>query len=284
MNLIPLKLLYWGKDEKSCERVSKHHHDFCQLEFCRQGQRVCRAGQKEEIINAAEAVFIPVGLKHGFYTSEHKACSYFSFKFRLPDNTGILLKFQKIPEDFFTRYVLRQMEAILCPSEGGAGHRQFPTRELLAMLLAGLLEHMLNTAPPDEEHGILQFMRSKVIQYGATLNVKMVADGLNLTVPQLRYRFRQAMKSLPPGAVRYDNPGDFLKAEVMNMAQNHLRTTKLSVGEIAKLLKFNNVYTFSRFFKHLCGVSPRPYRNHFAAGGVSAAAPARTSGASGLRN
>ncbi|KKL19895.1 hypothetical protein LCGC14_2460900 [marine sediment metagenome] len=48
----------------------------------------------------------------------------------------------------------------------------------------------------------------------------------------------------------------------LNRARQMLRNSDLSVKHIARLLRFSNVYHFSKFFKNRTGVAPTPWRNH----------------------
>ena len=262
MNFIPIELLYWGyAKEVDAEQIYKHRHDFCQLEFLLSGQRRCISGKKEEIIlNAGEAVFIPMNRQHAFQAVKKEPCSYFSFKFQLPENIEQPADIVKIPADFFTAFVRKNLEHIANLVDTNQKYNISLTRAMLITMLAGLLEYLFNREQNNGKHEILQFMNNKIYQFGASINVKMIADGLNLTVPQLRYRFRKCMKTLPPGEKRYDKPADFITEKIFNKAKEHLQNTDLSISEISQMMKFTDVYTFSHFFKRNSGVSPLQYR------------------------
>lgn len=264
MKFINLKVLYWGAAQESGnERIDMHHHDFYQLEICRTGQRLCRSRNSEDILlNPGESVFIPIGVKHSFMPYKNRSCTYFSFKFRLLEDAELPHKLCLIPTDFFTQWVLKSLEELLSPEDELPKHASVQPAEIISVLLTGLLNHFAEQ-PHDvfADYNLLRHIRQAIYQFGAELSVKLIAEGLDLTVPQLRYRFRKEMDSLPPETVRFNNPADFIASELMEIAKTHLRTTALSVNEISNILKFNNVYTFSRFFKHNCGLSPLQYRN-----------------------
>ena len=262
MNFIPIDLLYWGHAQGvDAEQIYMHRHDFCQLEFLLSGQRRCLSGKKECItINAGEAVFIPMGRQHAFQALKNNPCSYFSFKFQLPEYIEQPEHITKIPADFFTAFVSKNLKHIADLSETSQKYNISLTRTMLVTMLAGLLEYILNEEQDNGKHEILQFMDNKIYQFGASINVEMIADGLNLTVPQLRYRFRKCMKTLPPGEKRYDKPADFITEKIFNKAQEHLQNTNLSIGEISQMMKFNDIYSFSHFFKRNSGMSPLQYR------------------------
>ena len=63
-----------------------------------------------------------------------------------------------------------------------------------------------------------------------------------------------------------ESPQAFLLHYRMARAAQLLKDTKLSVGEIAQQVSYDNQLHFSRAFKNVHGVSPREYRQtHFAA-------------------
>ena len=262
MNIIPIDLLYWGHArEVEAEQIYMHRHDFCQLEFLLSGQRRCLAGKKEDIIfNAGEAVFIPMNKQHAFQAMKKHPCSYFSFKFQLPEYIEQPEQITKINSDFFTAFVCKNLEYIADLSDTNQKYNISMTKSMLISVLAGLLEYAFSKDRNSGKHEILQFMNNKIYQFGASINVEMIADGLNLTVPQLRYRFRKCMKTLPPGEKRYDKPADFIAEKIFNKAKEHLQNTNLSISEISQMMKFNDIYSFSHFFKRNSGMSPLQYR------------------------
>ena len=71
------------------------------------------------------------------------------------------------------------------------------------------------------------------------------------------------MKKQPPDTGYWENPSDFMKNELTKIAANHLLESNISIGEIAEMLWFTNIYTFSRYFKNNTGYSPSEYRKKF---------------------
>ena len=264
MKLIKLETLFWGVGQEiTRERIYMHKHDFYQLEIYLSGNRYCRGKLSGDILLApGDALFIPLGRQHSFRPYKNKSCSFFSFKFKLQENVNLPKSVCKMPADTFLQWVTESLKNLLLPEDPAVNIAADQHSELVTMLLAGLLDHWakLNV---DEFSGyeVLQFMRHKIYQFGAGLSVKYVADGLNLTVPQLRYRFRKEMNSLPAEVARYHKPADFITAQIMETARTHLRTTNFSISEISSMLQFSNVYNFSRFFKRNSGISPLEYRN-----------------------
>ena len=112
----------------------------------------------------------------------------------------------------------------------------------------------------DAEPELLKKMREHIFRHGAAATVNSTAETLGMTLTQLRNFFRKVMQSLPDDAVHYSRPAGFIAAELTGIAARHLRESDLEITRIAELLKFNNIYTFSRFFKHNTGLSPQSYR------------------------
>lgn len=263
MSFIPIEMLYWGGGkEQESENVYMHQHDFYQLEFCREGRRLCRGKESADvIINPGEAVFIPMGIMHSFMPYKSKYCTYFSYKFRITNAVELPNHISKIPGDFFMQWALQCMEELMPSGKHEMRHSTALISEEIAVLLTGMLNHLTHIHKDDfSSNDTLTYMRKVIYQFGAETSVKFLSDGLKITVPQFRYRYRKAINSLVPDLPRYNNPADFIASELMEIAKKHLQSTTFSVGEISHMMKFNNVYTFSRFFKQHEGVSPLQYR------------------------
>lgn len=83
------------------------------------------------------------------------------------------------------------------------------------------------------------------------LNVASLARALNLSESHLRTQFRKTTgRSL----------GRHLRTLRLQRACSLLRTTRLSVTEVAALCGFVSVYSFSRTFRAVRGVTPSTYR------------------------
>lgn len=57
-----------------------------------------------------------------------------------------------------------------------------------------------------------------------------------------------------------DNIFDYYRYKRIDYAKQVLKTSAVSIGEIAELLSFSDIYSFSRFFKKYTGMSPSEYR------------------------
>ena len=255
-----IELLYWSVGPAiRNEKIMLHQHDYCQLEVILHGSRQCRISARQKLeLKSGSAVFIPAGAVHGFAPAAGDDLKYLSFKFRIdqPD-----IKLPKTPlrikHDFMSDFLISSFRQ-LAEQNNTAGSPLY--LELASGLLDILIKHILQEHRIDFEPVLLKKMREQIFRYGAGCTVKSTAAELGMTLVQLRYNFRKAMQMLPTDAVRYNRPAGFIAAELAGIAARHLRESDLPISRIAELLKFNNIYTFSRFFKHNIGLSPQSYR------------------------
>ncbi len=81
--------------------------------------------------------------------------------------------------------------------------------------------------------------------------VSELAALIDLSVPQLFRRFKQATGTSPIG---------WLRQERVTQAKRHLLETGAPIKSIARLVGYSDALYFSRDFKRLVGFSPRDYR------------------------
>jgi len=86
---------------------------------------------------------------------------------------------------------------------------------------------------------------------GSFLSPEKVAAKLGMSYVSFRTRFRHE-EGIPPAAFR--------RAHLLARASNLLLETDLSISEIADILSYNDIFSFSRQFKHAYGISPKQWR------------------------
>ena len=138
-----------------------------------------------------------------------------------------------------------------------------PSSELQTMRLqAGLLclllslrqlgEHSEPGLLPETEDNLLRTVNRLMTQWrGRTVNIVDVADAMGYSPSRLRSIFKQAA-----GVTL----GAYLKNYRLNRAMALLRTSNLSISEIASEAGFASPQAFSRNFKKEIGATPRSYR------------------------
>ncbi|MCK4563999.1 MAG: helix-turn-helix domain-containing protein [Verrucomicrobia bacterium] len=88
---------------------------------------------------------------------------------------------------------------------------------------------------------------------GSFLSPEKVAAKLGMSYVSFRTRFRHE-EGMPPAAFR--------RAHLLARASNLLLETDLSISEIADTLSYNDIFSFSRQFKHVYDLSPQQWRLH----------------------
>ena len=87
--------------------------------------------------------------------------------------------------------------------------------------------------------------------YGEDISVPELAKLCSLSVTHFRRLFRRTMGRAP---------SEYLLEVRMRMARSLLRSTGISVAEVALSIGYGSISSFNRHFKQNCGVSPREYR------------------------
>ncbi len=83
------------------------------------------------------------------------------------------------------------------------------------------------------------------------LSLEQVAEKLGMSYVSFRTCFRSS-ENISPGAFR--------RQHLFARARNLLLETDLSIGDVADLLSYNDIFSFSRQFKRECGASPQQWR------------------------
>ncbi len=127
----------------------------------------------------------------------------------------------------------------------------------LLLLLLSLKQDRQRTAtdlPPEPEDNLLRTInRLMAERRGQTVVVADLADAMGLSQSRLRVLFKEAA-GIPLGA--------YIQNYRLNRAMALLRTSDLSITEIAEEAGFGSPQAFSRIFKKELGQTPRAYRKH----------------------
>ncbi len=253
MKLFPSELpeiLHWGRGRANT--VPVHVHSFFQLELGIRGRFLGLGAKRCVTIGPGDCHLIAPEEPHGF-RELGESFEFISIKFNFP-------AFRVTPKcDGVTRQLAANLIALL-PEQTPPQFIDAARMRLLSGQLYLLLLELSDDAPttPPEPPELLRRISAAVLHDGYRLNVNLLADQLGLTLSQLKYQFRKANNSASP------NLKSHLDSIIVFAAGNHLRYSGLSSGEIARLLNFPDVHTFSRFFKHRTGLTPGAYRRQSA--------------------
>ena len=134
------------------------------------------------------------------------------------------------------------------------------SREIVEGLLLLSMNHLLSGRNVDkEEPPIFRKIHQTALRGGVVMNVADCAAALNINVPQLNYQFRKELHEYKL------DPADYSVKKIIDQAllyliDRYLDFSDLSLSTIARQMRFNNVYTFSRYYKRLTGYSPKERR------------------------
>lgn len=88
-------------------------------------------------------------------------------------------------------------------------------------------------------------------RYGEEITVPQLAKLCNLSVTHFRRLFKRTMGR---------SPSEYLLEVRMRMARSLLKSTNISVSEVALSIGCGSISSFNRHFRQNCGSSPREYR------------------------
>lgn len=85
-------------------------------------------------------------------------------------------------------------------------------------------------------------------------NLDFYAQHLNISVNYLHKIVQNSLNT---------TPSKLIQDSILEHAVRLLENTDLNISELAVRISFNDVYSFSKFFKKNMGLSPKKYRNEF---------------------
>jgi AraC-like DNA-binding protein len=243
--------VYFGKRVYSYIHVL-HSHEYWQLEIVTQGALQCRILGEVVALETGDMLLIPPGWEHGFIYDEHNV-SWITIKFeREGDNApqwgGI------IHGNPFTSRLVSSFKTVI----HDAAYKDFEK-----VFVDGFLDTMFQYIRSDEFHKthdsselLVKHVIEKVhMRNGKAITVLELAEELSYTRSHLSKKFREMT-------------GESLKSYIdqirVQKIEELLRYSEHSISEVAADLGFNDIFSFSKFFKKHTGESPRQYIRRFA--------------------
>jgi AraC-like DNA-binding protein len=232
--------------------VPEHSHPFWQIEIITHGPIVAQAGDIDESLEEGQVLLISPHCSHRF-VYERGGEQWFSLKFSVSgvsDDASVMLLGDD--EDDTEEVTLIQTLRTLLPPNPEPSRRK---RWVLEHLLGALLTHRLgpvSDALDQPDQSLVSRIASLVESSGGRrLAVSDVAEHLGYSVSHVSSLFRK----------HCDMPlKSFLDLERSKVASRLLEYSDLNITEVAETLEFPDVFSFSRFFRRVVGISPRPYR------------------------
>lgn len=126
--------------------------------------------------------------------------------------------------------------------------RQSRTQAGLSALSPATTDELVALAISNLDDQLDQSIRSETVQ---TISINALAHKLDVSVRSLNRHFQRTLNL---------SPLQYIQNKRMTIAEDLLRTSNLTITEIANLSGFQDPQHFSRLFKKLYNVSPRQYR------------------------
>ena len=90
---------------------------------------------------------------------------------------------------------------------------------------------------------------------GREVNVFLAAEELKMSVSKLKFRFVCESRNAPER-----NAGSsvkkYLDILLLDLIEDYLKYSALSIGEIARATRFSDIYSLSHFYKRMRGRAP----------------------------
>ena len=256
MNFINCHLLHWSYEKHSVPEVPEHIHSYYQIELCVNGIIKFTSKCGKLYLHSGEWMLIPPGTPHGMIY-EGKDLEYYSFKFEVNDQDilpGNELFFQRA--NVLSNWVINSLSALRPPDR----YLYMPINEnrvILETLLLSMLQQALTPiARKPAMPKLLRDISDMIAEEGAGVNIQRAAERLQMNVPQLKYRYKIAIREYMPAGYEKITLKEFFDRELMKQIDRFLFYSDLPLGDISDQTMFNNIYTFSRFVKRLTGETP----------------------------
>lgn len=255
-----IELLYWGRSWGNLSKTGKRqfeYHPYCQLEVCEAGHLLMQTDQGKFVLQAGDMLLLPPGTGHYvIYPDENN--KFYSLKFessQAPAAPRILLTSP------FNEWCIKSLN--FChPADA---RYAMPITESNRAIVEGVLklctEHFCqqDAGISRDEPEIFRKIRDSVMIAGSAVNVESCAEYMDMNAAQLNYQFAKALKKHSLSPEEY-SVKKLIDQTILYQIDRYLDFTTFSLSFIAEQLKFNNVYTFSRYYKRLTGISPRQRR------------------------
>lgn len=231
--------------------VATHHHSYWQYEHIYRGEVAIIVAGRRFMLRDGGAMLIPPGLEHRL---EYRAAdnAWRSVKFAMTGGSDAAAGgATTLAEDEIIAGIHRALDGCLT----GAFEPPPEARTVAGTLLSALLAHVCTAVEPAAaalDPVVAQVQHWCRRSGGQPLSVQGLAKQVGLSPGRLSARFREATGE---PVKRYIDRSRAAEAARL------LAFSDRSVSGVAEILRFSDPFTFSRFFRHHVGESPRAFRN-----------------------
>ena len=260
---MPVKLLYLHHDVKVTTPDLPHIHPFWQIEACIKGVINSDSAIGKISINEGEFIIFPPAAIHAFPLKRPEDFESISLKFSLSENEKRTLPVH-VKNNFFTEKIISAIYDII-KEKLPNNLINMEERKLIEYLIWDLVDYCCISQPDNvpEIPELARKLKEEISYQNKNISVAYAAERLGYTPGHLNYLCKKEL------GVSAKN---FIDNEILRIASEHLKYSTFNVSEISKLMRFPDVYTFSKFFKKMSGHTPSDFRKN-AAGEVRVKKP-----------
>ncbi len=251
LDVICPRLLYWSWFISDSASAIPHKHPFWQIEVVVAGEIATAIDGEVFTLGDSTILVVPPENNHAFSKKHGLNAEVFSFKYDF-DNTPADLRATIISDSDFSRHICSTLVNLL--NENKKTFSLPAERQIALEYILGSIIHYCYAYQPQDlvsESHIVRELREYVSCHGKKVNVQSAAEHFNCSASFLKRHIKQE-KGIPAKA--------FIDRECFEIIKKHLKYSNMKLTQIAKMMHFNDIYTLSRFFKRMSGISPSQYR------------------------
>jgi len=227
-----------------------HVHDFWQMEIFRTGRARCIAGEDTFTLEQNDIFIVPPGMPHYFKYSDDS--NIISVKFKASGNRTLYHNAFSLPDDPLKTVIVSAFFELADAAQSISAAEKIFMECLLSAIVA-ICD--LNTPETSER---LHPAYAKAVNFieknrHRSISAASVAHAIGCSSGHLASLFRKY------SGTSLKNYIDEAKSAFI---KQYLLYSDLSITDIAALAGFDDIYSFSRFFKRLAGVSPNAFRKN----------------------
>lgn len=226
-----------------------HDHPTWQLELFISGEAKLRFEERSRTANDGDMVIIPARVTHRFRYPV-KDTRYITIQFELPKidhNYGVVW----LPSTTAARALRTAIIALLEPGKS-LSDQEVAVLEVLLKGFVGLYFETAESVVDPHAIGVVEATKAYIeTNCDRPLTVREVAAHVGYSANHLSALFKR---------VENVSTKRYIDRSRAQLIQQYLVHSDLAISDIAITLGFNDAYSFSRFFKKECSVSPRQLR------------------------
>jgi AraC family transcriptional regulator of arabinose operon len=245
------------KEMKTYNRTRPHYI----MSYHKKGDAKLRIGEKIYTITPGTVVLIPPNVEHDHYKDSDEETvffwSHFTFAignvidvlgifhfpitFKLKDSIGfekVFLEFVQATHNpnFLSSSILKKAKAL----------------EILYLTLDGIINYQDNSIQNIHKEGFLCILAEIIQKTDREITLKELSDKYHLHPTYISNRFKELFGK---------SPLQIHKELRVNKGKTLLKTSDMSITDIAYSIGFSGIPSFTRLFKSYVGISPTQYRN-----------------------